>query len=53
MIHERPDLEEYINIFGYNPKWGVSGPKFPFIEYKRQYYQNIGLVPENQTLPKK
>ncbi|MBQ8017979.1 MAG: 3'-5' exonuclease [Methanobrevibacter sp.] len=53
LINERPDLEEYINIFGYNPKWGVSGPKFPFIEYKRQYYQNIGLVPENQTLPKK
>lgn len=52
MINERPDLEEYINIFGYNPKWGVSGIKFPFIEYKKQYYTNF-MVSSDNILPKK
>ena len=51
MIRERDDLEEYINVFGYNPKWGVSGPKFPFIEYKRQYF-NKGMVSPGSILPK-
>ncbi len=52
MVSERPDLEEYINVFGYNPKWGVSGPKFNFIEYKRQYF-NKRIVPSYAILPKK
>lgn len=52
MVSERPDLDEYINIFGYNPKWGVSGPKFPFITYKRQYF-NKRIVPSYAILPKK
>ena len=52
MVKERPDLEEYINIFGYNPKYGVSGPVFPFITYKRQYF-NRCMVPPDQILPKK
>ena len=52
MVRERPDLEEYINIFGYNPKWGVSGPKFPFIEYKRQYFNNR-MVSSQYILPRK
>ena len=52
MINERSDLEEYINIFGYNPKWGVNGPKFDFIDYKRQYF-NKGIVPSDYILPRK
>lgn len=52
MKKERDDLREYINVFGYNPKYGVSGPRVPFIEYKAQPYQNIGLVPEDRILPK-
>jgi DNA polymerase III epsilon subunit family exonuclease len=52
MIDERPDLEEYRNVFGYNPKYGVSGPVFPFITYKRQYF-NKGMVPPDQILPNK
>lgn len=52
MINERPDLEEYINVFGYNPKYGVSGPIFPFIEYKKQYYNNF-MVSSGNILPKK
>ena len=50
---ERDDLEEYENIFGYNPKYGVSGERFSFIEYKPQYYHNRGLLPDNSILPYK
>lgn len=50
---ERNDLKEYINIFGYNPKWGVNGYKFSFIKYKPQYYHNGPMVSENDILPKK
>ncbi|WP_405293394.1 PolC-type DNA polymerase III [Methanobrevibacter sp.] len=48
---ERNDLDEYVNIFGYNPKWGVSGPKFSFIKYKRQYFHNSMVNPDH-ILPK-
>ena len=52
--NERDDLAEYIDLFGYNPKYPIDSEyKFDFIKYKRQYYQNIGLVPASQTLPKK
>ena len=50
---ERDDLEEYINIFGYNPKYGVGMFRFPFIKYKPQYYHNRGKLPPNEILPKK
>jgi len=53
MKNERDDLSEYINIFGYNPKFGVSGIKFPFIEYKRQPYHNRGLLPQERCLPRR
>ena len=52
LVNQRNDLEEYINIFGYNPKWGVSGPRFRFIEYKRQYFTNF-MVPSEGILPRK
>ena len=52
MSEERDDLEEYVNVFGYNPKWGVSGPRFSFITYKRQYF-NKRMVSPDQILPKK
>lgn len=52
MKAERDDLTEYINVFGYNPKWGVSGMRFPFIKYKNQPYHNRGRLPENMILPK-
>ncbi len=50
--NERDDLFEYINIFGYNPKYGVNGMKFSFIEYKAQYYCN-SLRPSDEILPRK
>ncbi|WP_296861799.1 PolC-type DNA polymerase III [uncultured Methanobrevibacter sp.] len=49
---ERNDLAEYINIFGYNPKYGVGRPVFPFIEYKAQYYC-YSIRPSDEILPKK
>lgn len=52
MRSERDDLSEYVNVFGYNPKYGISGEEFSFIEYKKQHYQNIGLVPSSRILPK-
>lgn len=52
MKNERDDLKEYIDIFGYNPKWGVSGDEFSFIEYKKQFYNNFMVSPD-RILPKK
>ena len=49
--NERDDLSEYINIFGYNPKYGVNGMRFSFIEYKAQYYSNY-LRPSDEILPR-
>lgn len=49
---ERDDLAEYINIFGYNPKYGVDGIKFPFIEYKAQYFCK-SIRSSDEILPKK
>ena len=53
MRKERDDLKEYINIFGYNPKYGVQGKRFGFIEYKKQYYHNKGFLPSLEILPRK
>ena len=52
MKKERNDLKEYINIFGYDPKWGVSGYRFPFITYKRQYFTKR-MVDQENILPRK
>ena len=54
MINERDDLKEYLNLFGYNPKWGMDEKdKFEFIEYKPQPYHNCGLVAPDDILPRK
>ncbi len=53
MKEERDDLNEYLNIFGYNPKYGVGGFRFPFIKYKKQFYHNCGKLPEDKILPRK
>lgn len=49
---ERDDLAEYINIFGYNPKFGAGRFRFPFITYKPQYYHNRGKLPHDRILPR-
>ena len=52
MRDERDDLGEYINIFGFNPKYGVNGFRFPFIEYKPQYFTKF-RVSEDRILPRR
>lgn len=48
---ERDDLVEYINVFGYNPKYGVGSMRFPFIDYKPQRFHNA-MVSQNEILPR-
>ena len=36
MEAELPDLEHYVNLFGYNPKYGVSGKPIGSVTYKPQ-----------------
>lgn len=38
MAKEEDDLHKYINLFGYNPKYGVSGLKISSVTYKPQPY---------------
>ena len=38
MEKEKPDLERYINLFGYNPKYGVDGKPIGSVTYKPQPY---------------
>lgn len=52
MKSRRDDLSEYIDLFGYNPKWG-PGERIPFIKYKSQPYHNRGLLPPDEILPRK
>ena len=39
MEQERNDLPEYLDLFGYNPKYGVSGRRIASVTYCRQYFQ--------------
>ena len=38
MEKEKPDLDKYINLFGYNPKYGVDGKPIGSVTYKPQPY---------------
>lgn len=52
MKDERDDLAEYINVFGFNPKFGPGSMRFPFIEYKSQPYHNRGKLDSDKILPR-
>ena len=52
MKDERDDFKEYVNVFGYNPRYGVNGVRFSFIEYKKHYFNN-SMVSPNNILPRK
>ena len=39
MEAERPDLERYINLFGYNPKYGIEGKPIGSVTYKPQGFE--------------
>ena len=36
MDDERDDLANYVNLFGYNPKYGVSGRRITGVRYEPQ-----------------
>ena len=46
MEKERDDLEQYINLFGYNPKYGVEGKPIGSVTYKPQPYNPRGPLYE-------
>ena len=39
MDAEEDDLSRYVNLFGYNPRYGVSGERFPGVTYLPQGYR--------------
>ena len=42
MERENPDLDRYINLFGYNPKYGIDGKPIGSVTYKPQPYNPTG-----------
>ena len=40
MAAERDDLERYVNLFGYHPKYGVSGKPIGSVTYCAQPYED-------------
>ena len=41
MEAEKADLEHYVNLFGYNPKYGIDGKPIGSITYKPQRYDSV------------
>ena len=50
MGRERDDLRDYINIFGYNPKYGASGRHLKKVTYVARSFRD-GIALPDQTLP--
>ena len=50
MDAEREDLHSYVNVFGYNPKYGVSGHRIDGVDYWPQRFNNYMQSPR-YTLP--
>ena len=50
LYNERNDIFEYINVFGYNSKYGVQGKEFDCIRYVPQGYSK-GMVGKDFILP--
>ncbi len=40
MEKEKADLERYVNLFGYNPKYGISGKPIGSVTYKPQKFDS-------------
>ena len=49
MAEECDDLHRYINLFGYNPKYGVSGPKISSVTYVPQGYREVRKLYEKDA----
>lgn len=50
MDNERADLLNYVNLFGYNPKYGVNGYRLDGVTYWPQRFNNYMQAPR-YTLP--
>ena len=46
MEEEKDDLERYVNLFGFNPKYGVDGKPIGSVTYKPQPYNPIAPLYE-------
>ena len=46
MEAERADLERYVNLFGYNPKYGVEGKPIGTVTYKPQKFDPVAPLYE-------
>jgi len=46
MEKERNDLQRYINLFGYNPKYGVGGKPIGTVTYKPQQFDPVAPLYE-------
>lgn len=44
---EKDDISEYINVFGYNPKYGVYARTLEKITYASQPYRTVGQINVN------
>lgn len=51
MAEERDDLAEYVNIFGYNDRYGVNGSIFKKVKYYSQSF-GFGMKDPEHTLPR-
>ena len=51
MADERDDLMQYVNVFGYNPKYGVEGGLLKRVEYYAQENNYSGFRAPERTLP--
>lgn len=40
MAGEKDDFKDYVNLFGYNPRFGISGKPIGSVTYKPQPYNN-------------
>ena len=50
MDDERDDLAGYVNLFGYNAKYGVSGRRITGVRYEAQEF-NKTMTRTERTLP--
>ena len=46
MEDERSDLMNYVNLFGYNPKYGVDGKPIGSVTYKPQKFDPVAPLYE-------
>lgn len=51
MAEERDDLMQYVNIFGYNPRYGVDGGLLKRVSYFAQENNYSGFKAPEKTLP--